>query len=58
MTAAPRDPVHVSQDELEEDRFHRFGLIQWWDQATIAATIAGATITPTASFDTQKKKIM
>jgi len=38
MTAAPRDPVHVSQDELEEDRFHRFGLIQWWDQATIAAT--------------------
>ena len=38
MTTTQHQPVLVSRGELEEDRFHRFGLIHWWDQGTIAAT--------------------
>jgi adenylyltransferase/sulfurtransferase len=29
--------VRIAPADLEEDRFARFGLIQWWDQAKIAA---------------------
>ena len=38
MTTTQHHPVRVGQDELEEDRFHRFGLIHWWDQSAIGAT--------------------
>ena len=38
MTTTQHHPVRVGPDELEEDRFHRFGLIDWWDQSVIAAT--------------------
>jgi adenylyltransferase/sulfurtransferase len=30
--------MRVSAEELEEDRFSRFRLIQWWDQAKISQT--------------------
>lgn len=32
--------VRIASGDLEEDRFQRFGLIQWWDQAKIAAAKA------------------
>ena len=37
MTTAQHQPVRVGHDDLNEDRFHRFGLIHWWDQQAIAA---------------------
>jgi molybdopterin/thiamine biosynthesis adenylyltransferase len=35
-----RDPLHISSADTvasEEDRFHRFKLIGWWDQARLAS---------------------
>ena len=37
MTTTQHQPVRVGHDDLNEDRFHRFGLIHWWDQRAIAA---------------------
>ena len=37
MTPTQHQPLRVGHDDLNEDRFHRFGLIHWWDQRAIAA---------------------
>src|SRR5436853_126669 len=39
MAPAPSEPLRISVAEAagaEEDRFHRFRLISWWDQAKLA----------------------
>jgi adenylyltransferase/sulfurtransferase len=30
-------PIHLTRDDLEDDRFSRFRLIGWWDQSKLAA---------------------
>jgi len=32
------EPVRIAPEQLEEDRFSRFRLIPWWDQAKLART--------------------
>lgn len=33
----PSEPIRVSSDEIEEDRFSRFRLLSWWNQERIAS---------------------